>query len=85
MRIMDTDLQLPVSYNGETLEFPFRVAHVGYIRRFVVIVHGVEVHFETDDSGELRAIVPNINDVNIPLPKQSLLEAIGASIRQLLD
>ena len=82
---MDDALQLPVSYNGETLEFPFRVAHLGFVRRFIVHVDAVEVHFETDDSGELRGIIPNINEISGPLPKKELLAAIGTSISMLLD
>lgn len=82
---MEDALQLPVAYRGEELEFPFRVAHTGYTRRFVVMVDGVEVHFETDDSGELRAIVPNVNDVTLPMPSKALLEAIGESIRSLIS
>lgn len=82
---MDDALQLPVSYKGETLEFPFRVAHLGFVRRFVVQVEGIEVHFETDDSGELRAIIPHINEITGAVPKKELLEAIGASISRLLE
>lgn len=82
---MEDALQLPVSFRGEELEFPFRVADTGYVRRFVVMVDGVEVHFEPDDSGELRAIVPNVNDVKLALPSKPLLEAIGESITQLIS
>ncbi len=81
---MDDALQLPVYYRGETLEFPFRVAHLGYVRRFVVQVQEVEVHYETDDSGELRAVIPHINELRAPLPERELLEAIGESIGKLI-
>jgi hypothetical protein len=82
---MDDALQLPVSYKNETLEFPFRVAHLGFVRRFIVDVNGVEVHYETDDSGELRAIIPHINELTVATPKKDLLEAIGTSISALMN
>lgn len=82
---MEDALQLPVSFKDDELEFPFRVAHTTYGRRFMVLVDGVEVHFETDDSGELRAIIPNVNEVKLPLPSKALVEAIGESIRLLIS
>ncbi len=81
---MEDALQLPVSFNDDVLEFPFRVAHTTYGRKFMVMANGVEVHFETDDSGELRAVIPNINDLKSPLPSKALVEAIGESIKALI-
>lgn len=82
---MDDYLMLPVAFRGDVLEFPFRIAYLGFLRHFVVQIDSVEVHYETDDSGELRAIVPAINEIEGPLPEKELLEAVGKSISGLIS
>lgn len=80
---MEDLYQLPVSYKGEELEFPFRIVAQGYVQRFVVRIAEVDVVFEPDDSGEYRAIVYDADGVTGKLPERGLLEAISSVIQQL--
>jgi len=80
---MDAELMLPVEYKGKEYEFPFKVVLQGYAPRYVVLVDELEVIFERDDQGELRAIVYNQEGLTASLPAHGLLEVISATIQQL--
>jgi hypothetical protein len=81
---MDGTLKLPIVYKDEELEFPFRVVPQGFTTRYVVEVDGVEVTYERDDSGELRAVVNNHDQLGGKLPSRDLLEAITETLSGLL-
>ena len=81
---MDDVLKLPVMYRGEELEFPFRVLLQGFTTRYVVDVDGVEVTYERDDSGELRAVIYDQEQLRGKLPGRGLMEAITKVIQRLI-
>ena len=74
---------LPVSYQGRELEFPFKVIAHGYMTRYVIIVGDVEVSFEKDDFGELRAVIYDQDQLQGKLPERALLQAITETLQQL--
>jgi hypothetical protein len=81
---MDDALMLPVEYKGEELEFPFRVIAQGFTRRYLFIINEIEIVYEQDDHGDLWAIVYNQEQHSPKLPERGLLEAIGATLQQLV-
>ena len=48
---------LPLSYQGEKLEFECRVYRFGYIHRVEVLIDDIAVQFELDDGQNYRALV----------------------------
>ena len=76
-------MMLPVEYRGPEYMFPFRVVPQGFAMRYTVLVDEVEVVFERDDSGELRALVYDHDQIGKKLPDRGLLEAISSVIQQL--
>ncbi len=80
---MDEELILPVVYKGREYGFPFRVLVQGFATRYAVLVEGVEVIYERDDSGELRAIIYGQEDQGLRLPEPGLLQAISEVIEML--
>jgi hypothetical protein len=54
---MDDLLVLPLSYQGEELEFQVRVYRYGYIHRVEVMIGDIAVQFEPDDEQNYRALV----------------------------
>lgn len=54
---MTSGLLLPVTYNGQEFELPFRTIATGFISRFEVFVDSVTVVFEKDDAGEYWAVI----------------------------
>jgi hypothetical protein len=81
---MDEPLLLPVNYQGEELEFEMKLQQ-GYIPRVEILIDGLPVIFETDDSGDYRAL----SDVAlINRSKQlsvGLLQAIAAQLEILFN
>lgn len=82
---MHDALQLPVSYQGHDYEFPFTVAMHGYVQRYLVMVNDVEVIYERDDSGELRALIQHPDQLRSNLPEHGLLKAIADVLTQLIS
>lgn len=83
---MDADsLMLPVTFRGDDLEFPLRVAQLGFSTRFVVTVDGVDVVYERDESGDLRALLAAPDEAaSVKPPETALLAAIGETLAALL-
>ena len=77
------ELQLPVTYNNINYDFPLRIVPQGFVYHFAVQVGDVEVIFERDDSGELRAIIYNQDVITGKLPDTGLLKAIIEVLEQL--
>lgn len=81
---MDDVFALPVSYGGKELEFPLQIVATGYALRYLVDVDGLELIYEYDDAGELRATVRNPDDdVDAQAPEPGLLQAIGDVLQGL--
>lgn len=80
---MDDAHYLPVTYKGTEFNFPLRIVPQGYTYKFVVQIDAVEVIYERDDSGELRAIISNPEEHTAKLPEHGLLAAIGEVIQSL--
>ncbi len=80
---MDEELILPVVYMGKEYGFPFRVLVQGFATRYAVLVEGVEVIYERDDSGEFRALVYDQEQTGARLPEPGLLQAISEVIEML--
>jgi hypothetical protein len=79
---MDEPMLLPVTYQGEELEFEMRLQQ-GYIPRCEIIIEGLSVIFETDDSGQYRALA---SMEQIDKSKQlsvGLLQSIAAQLEIL--
>ncbi|PWN71287.1 hypothetical protein C1631_001295 [Chryseobacterium phosphatilyticum] len=68
------EFEIPVTYKGQEYLFNGRLATFTYGYKFYVDVNGVEVIFERDDEGNLRAMLPdNTSDNSI---EKGLIEAI---------
>ncbi len=80
---MDYSLSLPVTYRGTAHEFPLEIIPGREYSRFAVLIDDVPVVYERDDSGDFRAIIPNLEEIEAKLPDRDLLEAIGAVIEEL--
>lgn len=83
---MDDTFMLPVTYQGEELEFESRLLTLGYIHRFEVDVNGVPVLFEPDEEGSYRALItPEQVETKGSLLKYELLLAIAEQLAALHD
>ncbi len=80
---MEEGLMLPVTYKGEELSFPLRIVPQGYVYRFAVLIHDIEVIYERDDAGELRALIARPDEVLLPLPDTDLVMAVGEVLQSL--
>lgn len=80
---MDEWQTLPITFQGEDLEFETRIYQYGYIHRIELIVDGIPVQFEHDDEENYRALV-SLEDMS--KSKQlsvGLLQAISLQLKQL--
>ena len=80
---MNDVFALPVAYNGNDFEFPFKIVAQGYTHRYVVSVDDVEVVYERDDQGAFRALIYHLELITTKLPERDLLEAISNVIQEL--
>lgn len=80
----DVSLTLPVHYEGRQLDLPLRIVTGGFTTKFAVLIEGVEVIFEPDDAGELRAIIYHQDQILTPLPSAGVLQAAQAVLQDLL-
>jgi hypothetical protein len=81
---MEEPMLLPVEYQGKELEFEMRLQQ-GYIPRAEILIDGLSVIFETDDSGEYRALA---SMEQIEKSKQlsiGLLQAIASQLENLFN
>jgi hypothetical protein len=76
-------LTIPVQYKGQDIEFPIQVVATGYTTKFVVELQETDVVFERDDSGEFRAMIPDVENYKGKLPSPALLEAIAAVLQSV--
>ena len=82
---MDEPFLLPVFYKNATFEFEAQLFASTYSYRIEVNVNGTAINFEKDDEGHLRAIAASPNDTNLQKTDPLLLQAIAASIENILS
>lgn len=68
------EFEVPVSYKGKEYVFNGRLATFTYGYKIYVDVNGTEVVFERDDSGNLRALLPETTSETTI--EKGLIEAI---------
>jgi hypothetical protein len=73
---------LPVSFQGEELEFEFELQR-GYVIRAGVMVAEVVVVFEPDEEGNYRALVTLEDMARSKGLSVGLLQAIGSQLEKL--
>ena len=73
---------LPVSFQGEELEFEFDVQH-GYVTRVGVKIGEVVVIFEPDEEGVYRALVTLEDMARSRGMSVGLLQAIASQLENL--
>ena len=78
---MDHHFSIPVTHGGVEMQFETRVQVWAYGRRFYVSVEGVEVLFEQDEEGSIRAILPP--EERVKIPAKELLQEIAAVITEI--
>lgn len=81
---MDEPLLLPVEYQGKALEFEMKIQQ-GYIHRAEIIIDGIPVIFETDDSGEYRAIVSPEQVAKSKQLSTGLFQAVASQLETLFS
>lgn len=79
---MEEPLLLPVTYQGKELEFEMRLQQ-GYIPRAEIIIDGIPVIFETDDSGQYRALASMEQIEKSKQLSAGLLQAIASQLEIL--
>jgi hypothetical protein len=81
---MDDVLLLPVNYQGEELEFEMKLQQ-GYVPRVEILIDGIPVIFETDDSGEYRALADMTLIAKSKQLSVGLLQAIAGQLALLFN
>lgn len=81
---MDEPLFLPVDFQGEALEFEMKIQQ-GYIPRAEIVIDGIPVIFETDDSGEYRALASPEQIAKSKQLSAGLLQAIASQLETLFS
>jgi len=82
---MEEPFEIPVTYNNQLLLFPARLIRAGYIHKFEVIINKQPVFFEQDDMERYRAVVDVAAINNEFHVDKALLQAIAASIEDILS
>jgi hypothetical protein len=81
---MDEPMLLPVTYRSEELEFEMKL-HQGYIPRVEILIDNIPVIFETDDSGDYRALADVALIARSKQLSVGLLHAIAAQLEILFN
>ncbi len=79
---MEDPIDLPVSYNNQTLIFKAWLITTGYTHKFKVLVNEQELLFEPDEERNYRVLV-EADAVKTP-PTNDLLAAIVKTIEDLV-
>jgi hypothetical protein len=77
---MEESFDLPVIYNGEEVEFKMKFVMSGFVSRFHILVHDVELVFERDDEQNFRVI--NYTEAHAEIDPE-LFKAIIHSLEQI--
>lgn len=75
---------LPVTYLGEELEFEMKLQQ-GYIPRVEILIDDIPVVFETDDSGDYRALADMALIARSKQLSVGLLQAIAGQLEILFN
>lgn len=79
---MEEPFILEVEHNGRQLQLETRFLRLGYTYKFTVLVDEIEIMFERDEEGGLRAVVPDgIDEKNKRRIDPSLLHTIAETIK----
>lgn len=81
---MDELMLLPVTYLGEELEFEMKLQQ-GYIPRVEILIDDIPVVFETDDSGDYRALADMALIARSKQLSVGLLQAIAGQLEILFN
>ncbi len=80
---MDEPFIITVLYKGQELSFEARLATVGYIHKFHVLINGMEIIYEPDEERNYRAILNGIDQGLVKYSDIELIKVIGAKIESL--
>lgn len=83
-RRMSETYDLPVTYKGNELSFPFRLAQFTYGNKIMLTVEETEIVIEKDDEGEWRALV-SPEQLHAHKIDQGLIVAIMESVRAVFE
>lgn len=79
---MEEAFILDVEHNGRQLQLETRFLRLGFTYKFAVVVDEIEILFERDEEGGLRAVVAEgIDQKNRRLIDPSLLLSIAETIK----
>lgn len=82
---MDEPFLITIDYNGKVLDFTAQLQIYGYTHRFVVDVFGTDMHFERDEDGAYRAMIPyDASEKHLQKLDVHLLQAIATKIESIL-
>jgi hypothetical protein len=77
---------LEVEHHGRQLQLETRLLRLGFTWKFAVIVDEIEIMFERDEDGGIRAVVPEGVDNNSRRSIDgSLLQSIAETIKTGLE
>lgn len=80
---MDT-YDLPVTYKGQEISFPFRLAQFAYGNKLFLTVEETEMVIEKDDQGEWRALI-SPEQLHTHKIEPGLITAIMDSVREVFE
>lgn len=79
---MDT-FDLSIEYKGRVQDYPCIVQRFSYTYRFTVIIDAVEVIFEPDEEGSIRARTPDGSSSSSSTREQ--ISLIGQELEKLMN
>jgi hypothetical protein len=82
---MDESFEIPVTLKDKELLFPAKLLQLGYTYKFLVDVNGMVIFFEKEDEGNFRAMVDPLRIEDGIKINIKLLEAIAASLEEILE
>jgi hypothetical protein len=79
---LDEPFILEVEHNGRQLQLETRFMRLGYTYKFAVVVDEIEILFERDEEGGLRAVLPDgFDETSKRRIDPSLLVSIAETIK----
>lgn len=82
---MEPEFEIPVHYRNQELMIPAALRVQGYTYLIEAEVEGMKLHFERDDAGDFRALIPQETAANAKLPPNDLVAAIAEALSRLLS
>ena len=82
--LMDSELEVPVTYKNQELIFYAKFIQFGYSYKFEVEVNGILVFFEIDEEKNFRAMIdPKIDHGDHKIDKE-LIQLIAETLAEML-